>query len=112
MESLPVGAALVRFGHRRGGIPPSVYRRGTGSAHAVCQARPGEQAMTTTLIRHTHVRRGRDGLIAQCSGCDLALQQVDGFDRDVALGTLLQYHPASPDAVHRPTIPAGWRKAA
>ena len=60
----------------------------------------------------TQVHRDERGLRAQCTGCDLALRQVDGFDTDVALGTLFQHHPASPQAVHRPAVPAGWRAAA
>jgi hypothetical protein len=63
------------------------------------------------LARRTQVHRDGLGLIAQCSGCDLALRRTDGFDTDIALGALFQHHPASPEAVHRPTGPAGWRAA-
>ncbi len=58
----------------------------------------------------TRVSREGACLIARCSACGTALQQVDGFDPDVALGTLFQHHPASPLAVHRPVVPAGWRR--
>jgi hypothetical protein len=57
----------------------------------------------------TQVQRDAAGRLATCSCCGMALRQVDGFDPDVALGTLLQHHPQSPGAVHRPAVPAGWR---
>ena len=57
----------------------------------------------------THVTDEGESLLARCSTCDTELRQVDGFDPDVALGTLYQHHPASPAAVHRPAVPAGWR---
>lgn len=68
--------------------------------------------MTTRDPPTTQVHRDEQGLLAQCRHCGLALRQVDGFDPDVALGTLLQHHPASPEAVHRAGVPAGWRAEA
>ncbi len=53
---------------------------------------------------------GEGALVAGCSACGLALRQVEGFDRDIALGTLFQHHPASPAAFHRAAVPAGWRQ--
>ena len=58
----------------------------------------------------THVSRQGACLVARCSACGTALQQVDGFDPDVALATLFHHHPASALAVHRPAVPAGWRR--
>lgn len=68
--------------------------------------------MTMMLARTTQVHRGRDGFVAECMCCDLALLQIEGFDPDVALGTLFHHHPAAPGAMHRPEVPAGWRAAA
>ena len=65
--------------------------------------------MTTTLTGRTHVYSDGAALVARCDGCTLSLRQVEGFDRDIALGTLLQHHPSAPEAVHRPAVPAGWR---
>ncbi|MCW2665787.1 MAG: hypothetical protein JWN57_749 [Frankiales bacterium] len=62
-----------------------------------------------TVMGATQVDHDGAGLVARCSGCSIALRQVDGFDPDVALGTFLQHHPASTEAVHRPQVPAGWR---
>jgi hypothetical protein len=64
----------------------------------------------TTATVTTRVSREGTCLVARCSTCGSALQQVDGFDPDVALGTLFQHHPPSPAAVHQPTVPAGWRR--
>jgi hypothetical protein len=61
----------------------------------------------TTAV--TQVSHQGDSLLARCSSCGTELRQVDGFDPDVALGTLFQHHPESPAAVHRPVVPAGWR---
>jgi hypothetical protein len=58
----------------------------------------------------TQVAREGAVLVARCSTCGTAVRQVDGFDPDVALGTLFQHHPASPTAIHRPVVPAGWRR--
>ncbi len=68
--------------------------------------------MTLEQPGSTRVQRDEEGLVATCTGCGLALETVGGFDRDVALGTLFQYHPASPEALHRPAVPAGWRTTA
>jgi hypothetical protein len=57
----------------------------------------------------TLVSREGGSMHARCDTCRTELQQVDGFDPDIALGTLYQHHPASPAAVHRPVVPAGWR---
>ena len=65
--------------------------------------------MTMTLTPTTQVHRDDHGLLASCSGCGLTLRQVEGFDPDIALGTLYRDHPPAPQAVHRATIPAGWR---
>jgi hypothetical protein len=46
-------------------------------------------------------------LVLECEACGVRLQQASA-DRDVALGTYLQHHPVSPDAVHRPETPPGW----
>jgi hypothetical protein len=56
----------------------------------------------------TRVQRDGDQLVAECTCCDLQLTQIPAFDPDIALGMLLQHHPASPEAVHRPTVPPGW----
>lgn len=65
----------------------------------------------TVMTAATHVSRDSAGLIARCTICATALRHIDGFDPDVALGTLFQHHPASPAAVHRPAVPAGWRRS-
>jgi hypothetical protein len=62
----------------------------------------------TTAASVTQVSHEGESLLARCSSCGTELRQVDGFDPDVALGTLFQHHPASPAAVHRPVVPAGW----
>ena len=61
--------------------------------------------------RATHVHRDEQRLVATCTDCGLALETVDGFDPDVALGTLFQLHPQEPEALHRPAVPGGWRAA-
>jgi hypothetical protein len=63
---------------------------------------------TSTVV--TRVSREGTCLVARCTTCGTALQHVDGFDPDVALGTLFQHHPASPAAVHQSAVPAGWRR--
>lgn len=55
----------------------------------------------------TRVLRSSDGVVV-CDTCGVALRPVELVDEDVALGTFLSHHPASPDAVHRPDLPAGW----
>ena len=62
--------------------------------------------MTTAAARHRV--HGVEHLEAECAACGLVLEQVDGFDPDVARGTFLHHHPDSPQAVHRPDVPAGW----
>lgn len=62
--------------------------------------------MTTATVA-TRVSHEGARLVARCSTCGTFLRQIDGFDDDVALGTLFQHHPASPAAVHRPAVPAG-----
>ncbi len=51
---------------------------------------------------------GGSGGVVGCESCGVVLRPVDGVDTDVALGTFLQHHPDSPEAVHRPDVPAGW----
>lgn len=62
----------------------------------------------TTEQSPIRVLRGAEQLEVECTSCGLHLEQVADFDRDVALGTFLQCHPMSPEAVHRPDVPAGW----
>ncbi len=63
--------------------------------------------MTSTLSPVS--LRTEDGLlVGTCDACDLALQQRESFDRDVAIGTFLSHHPESPLAVHRYGLPDGW----
>lgn len=68
--------------------------------------------MTTTMTAVTCVLRssGEDGAggVVECPSCGVTLRPVDDVDTDVALGTFLQHHPDSPEAVHRPDVPAGW----
>ena len=64
-----------------------------------------------TAAATTRVSREGTCLVARCRVCGTALQQVEGSDPDVALGTLFQHHPASPLAMHRSAVPAGWRRA-
>lgn len=52
-----------------------------------------------------------EGLVGECLPCDVVLVQLPDFDRDVALGTFLQHHPMSAQAMHRPEVPAGWQPA-
>ena len=68
--------------------------------------------MTMVQPKVTRVAHNEDGLVATCTDCGLALESVGGFDPDIALGTLFQFHPSSPEALHRPSVPAGWRTAA
>lgn len=51
---------------------------------------------------------GDSGGVVECDACGIALRPVDDVDEDVALGTFLQHHPASAEAVHRADVPAGW----
>jgi len=51
---------------------------------------------------------GGSGGVVECESCGVALRPVDEVDTDVALGTFLQHHPDSPEAVHRIDVPAGW----
>ena len=46
--------------------------------------------------------------VVECDTCGVTLRPVQDVDADVALGTFLQHHPASPEAVHRLDVPAGW----
>jgi hypothetical protein len=46
--------------------------------------------------------------VVECTSCGVVLRPVADVDEDVALGTFLQHHPASPQAVHRDEVPAGW----
>jgi hypothetical protein len=63
--------------------------------------------MTTAAATRNRVH-GVDHLVGECTTCGLVLEQVDGFDPDVARGTFLHHHPDSPQAVHQPDVPAGW----
>jgi hypothetical protein len=63
--------------------------------------------MTAAAVARNRVR-GVDHLVGECIACGLVLQQVDGFDPDVARGTFLQNHPDSQQAVHQTDVPAGW----
>lgn len=63
--------------------------------------------MTTVAAARNRVH-GVDRLVAECTACGLVLEQVEGFDPDVARGTFLHNHPDSPQAVHQPDVPAGW----
>ncbi len=60
----------------------------------------------------SRIRRSADGddpcVVVECASCGLVLRQLDDFDRDVALGTFFSHHPASPQAIHRHDVPAGW----
>ncbi len=47
-------------------------------------------------------------LVVECSSCGFVLRSLDDFDPDVALGTFFAHHPASPEAIHQPDVPAGW----
>jgi hypothetical protein len=51
---------------------------------------------------------GGSGGVVECASCGVALRPVDDVDTDVALGTFVQHHPDSPEAVHRPDVPVGW----
>ncbi len=62
----------------------------------------------TTNASPVRVLQGADQLEVKCTSCGLHLAQIADFDRDVALGTFLQHHPMSPEAVHLPDIPPGW----
>jgi hypothetical protein len=66
----------------------------------------------TTLTSVIRVLRssggGGSGGVVGCESCGVALRPVDDVDTDVALGTFLQHHPDSPEAVHRIDVPAGW----
>lgn len=67
--------------------------------------------MTTKMTAVTRVLRSSgegDGGVVECPSCQVTLRPVDDVDIDVALGTFLHHHPDSPDAVHRPDVPAGW----
>ena len=63
---------------------------------------------TTSVSRVRHTPDDDACVVVECAACGLVLRQVEDFDRDVALGTFFSHHPASPDAVHRPDVPAGW----
>jgi hypothetical protein len=63
---------------------------------------------STAVSRVRRPADGDDGCTVECGPCGLVLRQVDDFDRDVALGTFFSHHPASPDAIHRQDVPAGW----
>lgn len=67
--------------------------------------------MTTMLAQTIQVHRSQDGLVAQCVNGDLALRGSLPSTPTSPWGTVLQHHPAAPDAVHRPEVPA-WRAAA
>jgi len=59
----------------------------------------------------SRVRRPADDepcVVVECASCGLVLRQLEDFDHDVALGTFFSHHPASPDAIHQPDVPAGW----
>ena len=64
------------------------------------------------MSQATPTRVFREGtcLVARCSACGTDLRQVDGFDVDVALGMLFLHHPPSTAAVHRESLPPGWRR--
>lgn len=67
----------------------------------------------TGLTSVSGIRRTPDShddpcTVVECAACGLVLRQLDDFDRDVALGTFFSHHPASPDAIHRQDVPAGW----
>ena len=64
--------------------------------------------MTFLSATATRIGYGGDALTVRCDTCGLELTQRAEFDRDIALGTFLQSHPASPEAIHRPGLPAGW----
>jgi hypothetical protein len=68
-----------------------------------------EERTVTAATAVTQVSQEGESLLARCTRCGTDLRQVEGFDADVALGTLFQHHPASPAAVHRLVVPAGWR---
>lgn len=67
--------------------------------------------MTTTMTSVTRVLRSSGqgaGGVVECPSCGATLRPVEDFDSDVALGTFLQHHPASFEAVHRLDVPGGW----
>lgn len=64
-------------------------------------------ATTVTSVLRSTGAGGSTGVVA-CDACGVAMRPVDDVDEDVALGTFLQHHPTSPEAVHRPDVPAGW----
>ena len=60
--------------------------------------------MTTTLMRtdeHT--------LTAECSVCDLYLEQVPGTDVVAGLQAFRTHHPMTADQPHARMLPPGWR---
>ena len=64
--------------------------------------------MTAPTAITAVLRASAPGGTVDCGTCGITLRPVDDVDEDVALGTFLQHHPASPEAVHRPDVPAGW----
>ncbi len=68
--------------------------------------------MTTMTRSAVRVLRSSGGSgpsgVVECAACGVALRPVDQVDTDVALGTFVQHHPDSPEAVHRLEVPAGW----
>ena len=62
---------------------------------------------TVTRVLRSSGAGGAGGVVA-CDSCGVALRPVEDVDEDVALGTFLHHHPASPEAVHRLDVPAGW----
>lgn len=66
---------------------------------------------TTTITRVLRSSAtGGPGEVVSCDSCGTALRPVQDVDEDVALGTFLQHHPVSPEAVHRLDVPAGWSR--
>lgn len=64
---------------------------------------------TTTVMRVLRSSGGGGpGGVVECDSCGVTLRPVEDVDEDVALGTFLLHHPAAPEAVHRPEVPAGW----
>ena len=64
--------------------------------------------MTAPTAITAVLRSSAPGGTVDCDTCGITLRPVEDVDEDVALGTFLQHHPASPEAVHRPDVPAGW----
>lgn len=64
-------------------------------------------ATTVTSVLRSSGADGSAGVV-ECEACGIALRPVEAVDEDVALGTFLQHHPASSEAVHRQDVPTGW----